>query len=99
MLAAHDYSCTPNSTLSYLESLHTRYGLPIWLTEFSCGDGAQHRSTSEQLGFMSAVLPLLDAAPFVYRYSWMSMRDPHGLRGLLVNNSSALTVLGHLWNS
>ena len=39
-LAAHDYSCTPTSTMDYLKQLHERYGYKVWLTEFSCGDGA-----------------------------------------------------------
>ena len=33
-MATHCYSCTPSSTLSYLEKLHARYGYKIWLTEF-----------------------------------------------------------------
>ena len=36
-LAAHDYSCHPPTTLSYVKALHERYGYKVWLTEFSCG--------------------------------------------------------------
>jgi hypothetical protein len=28
-LAAHDYSCSPNSTMAYLEELHQRYGYKV----------------------------------------------------------------------
>ena len=49
-------------------------------------------------------MPLLDAADFVYRYSWMSASDGHGLRGLLESaggdpSRHQLTELGHIWNS
>ena len=103
-LAAHDYSCDPDATLRYLERLHDRYHLPVWLTEFSCGAGAEKRPTVDHARFMEAVLPRLDAADFVYRYSWMSAHDGHGLRGLteLVpggEGRSRLTRLGHIWNS
>ena len=82
-LATHDYSCAPSHTLSYLRQLHARFGRKVWLTEFSCGDHADGRPTSDHLAYMRAVLPLLDAADFVYRYSWMSARDSSGKRGLL----------------
>lgn len=101
-IATHDYSCDPQSTLGYLKRIHDRYGKKLWLTEFSCGDGAQARPTTDHLRFMRAVLPLLDAADFVYRYSWMSARDKSGRRGLMEtaeDGSARLTELGELWNS
>lgn len=100
-LATHDYSCTPSSTMSYLEELYKRYKLPVWLTEFSCGDGAQGKPTKEHLAFMKEILPMLDAAPFVYRYAWMSARDGKGLRGLVetVNGKAQLTDLGEVYNT
>jgi hypothetical protein len=54
-LAAHDYACDPTTTLSYLETLHTRYGFPVWLTEFSCGDHADGRPTDDHIRFMTKV--------------------------------------------
>lgn len=101
-LATHDYSCTPSSTLSYLKMLNERYGYPVWLTEFSCGDGAQGNPTSKHLAFMKEIFPMLDAAPFVFRYSWMSARDSNGRRGLVEVSGSGeqqLTVIGEAFNS
>lgn len=46
---------------------------------------------------MKAVIPLLDAAPHVARYSWMSAHDASGRRGLVANGE--LTELGHLYNA
>ena len=72
----------------------------MWLTEFSCGDHADGKPTSDHLAYMRAVLPLLDAADFVYRYSWMSARDSSGKRGLLetVDGKARLTELGEVYN-
>lgn len=101
-LAVHDYSCDAPTTMSYLQDVYQRYGYPVWLTEFSCGDGSQGRPTKDHLAYMKAVVPLLDAAPYVYRYSWMSARDKAGLRGLVAVGSdgkAALTEVGQLYNS
>lgn len=100
-LATHCYSCTPSSTLKYLKELHDRYKYPVWLTEFSCGDHADGRPTAKHLEFMKDVLPLLDKADFVFRYSWMSARDKSGMRGLVEDGPDGqvrLTELGHVWN-
>lgn len=101
-LATHDYSCTPSSTMSYLKNLHDRYGYKVWLTEFSCGDHAAGRPTLDHVAFMKSIVPLLDAASYVYRYSWMSSHDTSSLRGLVeadANGNAQLTELGKLWNS
>ena len=100
-LATHDYSCNANTTLAYLRRLHERYKMPVWLTEFSCGDGAAKRPEADHLAFMASIVPLLDAADFVYRYAWMSATDANGLRGLIKVNSSGgqvLTDVGALYN-
>ena len=100
-VAVHDYSCDAPTTMAYLKSVHDRYKMPVWLTEFSCGDGAQGKPTSDQLAYMKTVIPLLDAADYVYRYAWMSARDGHGLRGLVTGTAPAakLTSVGELYNS
>lgn len=100
-IAVHAYSCTPSSTLSYLKSVYDRYGLPVWLTEFSCGEGSKQNPTEDHFAFMKEILPMLDQAPFVYRYAWMSARDGRSLRGLVENGPDGqqrLTMLGKLWN-
>ena len=96
-IAVHDYSCNATETLLYLRELHDKFGYPIWLTEFACGDGSAHRPTADHLAYMKEVVPLLDAADYVYRYSWMSAHDPTGRRGLVSNGT--LTELGQVYNS
>lgn len=99
-LAAHNYDCNPESSLDYLRFLNLRYGLPIWLTEFSCGDGKEDAPMSAQLSFMQLIFPLLEAAPFIERYAWMSA---HGANRSLVDQGpdgrAVLTPVGELYNS
>ena len=49
--------------------MYTKYGKPIWVTEFNCGDGSRNASAAEHLAYMQAALPILDAAPHVERYA------------------------------
>lgn len=95
-VAVHDYSCDPPTTMKYIEEIYSKYGHPVWLTEFSCGDGAQGKPTADHLKFMKAIVPLLDASPHVFRYAWMSAHSDN--RGL-VDASGALTQVGQLYMS
>ena len=50
-----------------------------------------------------ATAALLDAADFVFRYSWMSARDSTGKRGLVEDDGAKggavrLSELGQVWN-
>jgi hypothetical protein len=55
------------------------------------------------MAFMRVIVPLLEAAPFVERYFWMTSRDSNGTRSLVVAGTSgpatALTPLGELYLS
>jgi hypothetical protein len=98
-VAVHDYSCKASDTMAYLASVHARYKMPVWLTEFSCGDGAAARPTADHVAYMREVFPLLDAAPFVYRYAWMSAGSDR--RGLVEGAAGAqvLTAVGEAFNA
>ncbi len=99
-VAVHDYSCNASKTMEYLARIHARYGMPVWLTEFSCGDGANDKPRADHLAYMREVFPLLDAAPHVYRYAWMSASSAN--RGLVDGNATtgqALTDVGRLFNT
>jgi hypothetical protein len=85
--------------MAYLQAVHARYGLPVLLTEFACGSLHHKRPVAEELALMKALVPLLEAAPFVARYSWMSARDTDGLRNLVEADGSGLTELGQLYIS
>ena len=70
-LATHHYACNAGSTMKYLKQLYDRYGKKIWLTEFSC---PRTTSVTKILNYMKAILPQLEKANYVYRYSWLTHR-------------------------
>jgi len=76
-LATHDYQGDVDKVMSGLENLYNRYGLKIWLTEFA---KCCTTDVSEVEEFARAIIPRLEAAPFVYRYSWFITRYNQGYR-------------------
>ncbi|MGD0314120.1 MAG: glycoside hydrolase family protein [Acidimicrobiales bacterium] len=92
-IAAHWYGdCSnPQNLISYLTSLET-YGLPIWLTEFSC----LNDSLAENTQFFTAVAPLLAALPSVQRFAWFTNRPyPNGYQYTsLLDANGNLTTTG-----
>ena len=93
-LATHNYACDAGKLHSFLTELHSRYQLPIWLTEFNCGDGGANASAARHLQYMQAALPVLDALPFVERYSWMSALNTKVVGSALIDAQGKLTALG-----
>jgi hypothetical protein len=61
----------------YLESIHQRYSLPIWLTEYSlinfAPGGAIYPSGAQQAAFVTASARMLDSLSFVTRYAWFAL--------------------------
>lgn len=47
--------------------MYSKYGKPIWVTEFNCGDGSRNASAAEHLAYMKVALPILDATAHVER--------------------------------
>ena len=99
-LATHKYSGNPQGTMNFLESLYNRYGLRIWLTEFS-----RPRTGNEDviLNYMQRVLPLLEEAHYVYKYSWfVHRRTVDGYvrteTSLMEQDSPTLSALGQYYN-
>ena len=100
-MATHHYSKYPSSTMSYLESLYERYGLQIWLTEFA---RPQTSNETEILSYMSGVLPLLEEADYVFRYSWYVNRKfangwTHSEISLQEADNSNFTLVGKYYNA
>lgn len=63
--------------LQRLDSIYSKYGLPIWITEFGVADwdapktnSSNRYSQAQVLEFMRQVLPELERRPFVLRYAW-----------------------------
>ena len=62
--------------LGYLNSVHERYGLPIWVTEFGLINftGTPRYPNTQQIGtFIAKTTTAMRAAPYVERYAWFSL--------------------------
>jgi hypothetical protein len=101
-LATHDYTCDTGTLMAYVEGLYNRFKLPVWLTEWACGDGAAGRPAARHLAYMKAAVPLLDASPAVARYAWFAGRTKAGDARALVEGTGGaakLTPLGEAYNT
>eukprot|EP00965_Chrysotila_dentata_P229358 6197147-Pleurochrysis_carterae.AAC.1 len=99
-MAVHSYICDSVKMHGYLESLHHEFRLPIWLTEFACGDKAAREPLEKQMRFMKEMVPILDRSSFIFRYAWMSARqDADDHRGLLLPGKAQLSELGRLYTT
>ena len=65
---------------SYLESVHRRYKLPVWLTEYALIDfapaGSVYPTGAQQAAFVTASVRMLDNLGFVLRYAWFALPAP-----------------------
>jgi hypothetical protein len=96
-IAAHWYACDGPALTWYLGQLK-KYNRPIWLTEFSCGDGMD-LSLDVQKAYMMDALAILEADPDVFRYSWFSGRTTAIPNVNLLGASGQLTELGQQYVS
>ena len=99
-LATHGYWCDANILMQYLKDLYDRFHKKIWLTEFSC---PKTHNPWQELHFMKQALPRLEAAHYVYRYSWFATRfngDGWVTRATsLLKPNGGLTMLGQFYNN
>jgi hypothetical protein len=74
---------------NFLEAVHRKYQLPIWLTEYSLilwTDPPAFPSWNQQAEFATKSVKMLESLPFVERYAWYSL--PPGTKD--TNDSTAL---------
>ncbi len=93
-IAVHWYACSGDALKNYLQGF-AKYGKPLWVTEFSCGDGTEAQKTAAaQKTYMQEALAILEADSKVFRYSWFASRTT-AISGVdLFANSGQLTTLG-----
>eukprot|EP00931_Biecheleriopsis_adriatica_P032261 TRINITY_DN18842_c0_g1_i1.p1 TRINITY_DN18842_c0_g1~~TRINITY_DN18842_c0_g1_i1.p1 ORF type:complete len:278 (-),score=43.00 TRINITY_DN18842_c0_g1_i1:71-904(-) len=97
-IALHFYGCNANTLKHFLLDVHSRYDLPIWLTEFNCGDGMRNATALAHMKYMRGALPLLESLDFVERYAWMSARNGKIPGSSLIHpGSGTLTDLGKFY--
>ncbi|KPV73022.1 glycoside hydrolase family 128 protein [Rhodotorula graminis WP1] len=90
-IALHWYDAAWNTGYftNYLQEAHTRFGKPIWLTEFA-GSG----TVAEQQAFFATVLPWMEKQPWIERYAGFG-----DFVGTYVNSDASLTALGEAYSS
>lgn len=100
-IATHIYVCHAQQLMNTLRDLWDTFHIPIWLTEFSC---PHTHNPHAQLAFMKEILPQLEAADFVHRYSWFTHRYNNtnfvmSSTSLVEPHTNRLTALGHYYNN
>lgn len=63
-------SCPQVNWLNKILHGYLKYDLPLWLTEFACGDEPDKMNASAQASYLSSALKLLELHPSVARYAW-----------------------------
>jgi hypothetical protein len=96
-VAVHWYNCDLPSLRDYLEPGDNlegfeQFGVPIWITEFSCNPSA---SVEEQEAFMREAIPYLEDNPHVFRYAWFSAGPIPNAK--LINDDGSPTSLGEVY--
>jgi len=65
-----------NRLKNFLQAVHHKFQLPIWLTEYSLirwSDPPTYPSWEQQAEFASQSIEMLETLPFVERYAWYSL--------------------------
>jgi hypothetical protein len=98
-LALHWYGdCSnPQNLINYLAGMETSYGLPEWLTEFSCIND----SSAVNANFIQQVAPELEALPYLQRFAWFTNRPyPDGYQNTgLLDTDGVLTQVGQIYTA
>jgi hypothetical protein len=97
-IGAHWYACTKSALQGYLQQYETRYGKPIWLTEFSCLDSS-NITTAVETQYQADAVALLEGDPMVFRYAWFTGRSTQQPAIDLLAGSGQLTPLGQAYLS
>ena len=95
----------PEKFLKHLAYVHQRYGRPLWITEFAVadwdarGDAVSRYSPEQALGFMQAVIPVLERLDYIERYAWYSAPPDHPALGqsALFDYDGTLMPLGRIY--
>ncbi len=60
----------------YIKSVHDRYGLPIWVTEYGLinfSGQPKFPTGAQQAAFIDASTAMMERLPYVERYAWFSL--------------------------
>ncbi|MEY9857952.1 RNA polymerase sigma factor (sigma-70 family) [Catenulispora sp. GAS73] len=83
---------------TYLQSIHDRYHLPIWVTEYALisfsGGGSQYPAPDQQAAFVTDSAAMLDALPYVERYAWFGLAASGAQTGTALFQNGGPTPMG-----
>jgi hypothetical protein len=104
-IAVHWYGTTGDvDTLrAYLQAVHDRYGLPIWLTEYALADFSAGVSAgvyppeADQAAFATASGGMLDRLSYVERYAWFALSDTGTAFHTGLDDGTAPTPIGEAY--
>jgi hypothetical protein len=93
-----DFSSAASGELeSYLQAVHNRYQLPIWITEYALiswsGSTPTYPTQDQQVAFINASTAMFNGLSFVERYAWFSLStttSPTGLYSGTTPNASGM---------
>ncbi|CAM9199787.1 unnamed protein product [Choristocarpus tenellus] len=101
-LAVHAYTCEVRYLNKHLHQ-YSKFGIPIWLTEFACGDNASVMTEEGQASYLQDALTYLEINPNIYKYAWFTGRGGNdvGVGGsdLLGAGVGELTAVGQIFTS
>jgi len=75
--ADFDTAAAVSQLESYIQAVHARYHLPIWLTEFALanfGDSPSTPTPQQQAAFVTAATAMLQGLSYVQRYAWFGLQ-------------------------
>ncbi|MEV7327610.1 glycoside hydrolase family protein [Micromonospora sp. NPDC093244] len=87
---------------SYLQAVHDRYRLPVWLTEFALIDfsnGVRFPSQEQQAAFLTAATRMLGGLPWLHRYAWFGLPATDKDRSGLFRTGSEATAVGRAYQA
>ena len=64
--------CNPLLVRDKMSHIRQKFGLPIWLTEFNCGNGYWQCPRQQHEDYIKAMVPILEEHPWVVRYNWFA---------------------------
>lgn len=96
-IAVHNYSPSSEALKSYIEKFR-KYNKPLWITEFAPWDPPKP-DYEGVVNYMKEAIPLLEAEPLVFRYSWFATRVGSNPDINLLDTNGKLSKLGQLYNA
>ncbi|WP_115718473.1 glycosyl hydrolase [Gallaecimonas mangrovi] len=100
-IAVHAYMSDPSYVEQYLAQFYSRYGKPIWLTEFNLSKGDNTETIEQQMDFLAEMTRWLENQSYIFRYAWFIGRTSGGASAApyvdILGDAGQWTALGTLY--